>query len=171
VYPPEAVQQALEQCHEEIFERILEAPLEDGRLWFTTGTWNDACVHQFVRFDGLKKSGGSDGSKDDLPDVIALAYATWGPRATDYQPQDPEEQKRREEEQEAEAALQRKQHFYDRMFSQGGTRLHPAPPQPPAPTWREALDGKAPAPVVENEPQQPIDPRMAVFGNRGPWRL
>jgi hypothetical protein len=27
VYPTEAVQQALEQCHEEIFERILESPL------------------------------------------------------------------------------------------------------------------------------------------------
>jgi hypothetical protein len=27
VYPREAVQQALEQCHEEIFERILESPL------------------------------------------------------------------------------------------------------------------------------------------------
>jgi hypothetical protein len=27
VYPQEAVQQALEQCHEEIFERILETPL------------------------------------------------------------------------------------------------------------------------------------------------
>jgi hypothetical protein len=29
VYRPEAVQQALEQCHEEIFERILETPLEE----------------------------------------------------------------------------------------------------------------------------------------------
>jgi hypothetical protein len=27
VYPPEAVRQALEQCHEEMFERILETPL------------------------------------------------------------------------------------------------------------------------------------------------
>jgi hypothetical protein len=29
VYPAEAVQQALEQCHQEIFERILETPLEE----------------------------------------------------------------------------------------------------------------------------------------------
>lgn len=29
VYPAEAVQQALAQCHEEIFERILESPLEE----------------------------------------------------------------------------------------------------------------------------------------------
>jgi hypothetical protein len=29
VYPQEAVQQSLEQCHEEIFERILEAGLEE----------------------------------------------------------------------------------------------------------------------------------------------
>jgi len=27
VYRPEAIQQALEQCHEEVFERILETPL------------------------------------------------------------------------------------------------------------------------------------------------
>ena len=27
VYPPAAVQQALEQCHQELFERILETPL------------------------------------------------------------------------------------------------------------------------------------------------
>ncbi len=29
VYPPGAVQQALEQCHEEIFERILESGIEE----------------------------------------------------------------------------------------------------------------------------------------------
>jgi hypothetical protein len=29
LYQPEAVQQALEQCHAEIFERILESPLEE----------------------------------------------------------------------------------------------------------------------------------------------
>jgi hypothetical protein len=29
LYQPEAVQQALEQCHEEIFERILELPLRE----------------------------------------------------------------------------------------------------------------------------------------------
>jgi hypothetical protein len=29
VYPPEAVQEALTQCHEEIFEKILECPLEE----------------------------------------------------------------------------------------------------------------------------------------------
>ena len=27
LYPPEAVRQALEQCHEELFERVLEMPL------------------------------------------------------------------------------------------------------------------------------------------------
>jgi hypothetical protein len=29
LYPSEAIQQALEMCHEQIFERILESPLED----------------------------------------------------------------------------------------------------------------------------------------------
>jgi hypothetical protein len=32
VYPGEAVQQALEQCHGEIFERILESPLSEQHL-------------------------------------------------------------------------------------------------------------------------------------------
>jgi hypothetical protein len=29
LYPCEAIQQALEMCHEQIFERVLESPLED----------------------------------------------------------------------------------------------------------------------------------------------
>ena len=40
VYPKDAVQQALEQCHEELFERILETPLavqeEDLRAYLRT---------------------------------------------------------------------------------------------------------------------------------------
>jgi hypothetical protein len=32
VYQPEAVQQALEQCHEEIFERLLESSLEEQEI-------------------------------------------------------------------------------------------------------------------------------------------
>jgi hypothetical protein len=39
-YPPEAVGQALEQCHEEVFEQILETPLmvqqEDLRAYLTS---------------------------------------------------------------------------------------------------------------------------------------
>ncbi|HWZ96545.1 MAG TPA: hypothetical protein VN025_02170 [Candidatus Dormibacteraeota bacterium] len=34
LYPPEAIQQALKQCHEEVFQRILETPLalQEGDL-------------------------------------------------------------------------------------------------------------------------------------------
>ena len=52
LYPSEAIQQALKQCHEEIFNRILETPLElqetdlrgflegmDGPLSATVGHW------------------------------------------------------------------------------------------------------------------------------------
>jgi hypothetical protein len=59
VYQPEAVQQALEQCHEEIFERILELPLEeqaldlrtylntmDAGLPVTVSNWRKLDVHR-----------------------------------------------------------------------------------------------------------------------------
>jgi hypothetical protein len=157
--------------------KACEAPLADGRLWFSAGSWNDACFGQFVRFDGVKKSGSSDGSKDDVPDSIALGYSIWGPRATDYQQLDPAQQRIREEEQEAEAAAQRRQHFYQRMHGNEftGTRRNPAPPSLPAPTWRERATGRrddAP-PIIEDspEPAAPQDPRMRIFGNKGPWRL
>jgi hypothetical protein len=46
VYPPGAVQQALEQCHEEIFERILESGLEEQE--------RDLRAHLEGMHDGLK---------------------------------------------------------------------------------------------------------------------
>jgi hypothetical protein len=131
--------------------KILEAPLEDSRLWLAFGPWNDACIQQFIRFDGIKKSGTSDGSKDDIPDAIATAYQVWGPRAsTDVI--DSEEQKARREEEEEEAARERRRLHYDRMF--GGTPY-------------------VPPPKVEETPQptRPQDPRMKIFGNKGPWRF
>jgi len=52
LYPPDAIQQALKQCHEEVFNRILETPLElqeldlrnclegmDGPLHSTVAHW------------------------------------------------------------------------------------------------------------------------------------
>jgi len=152
--------------------KVLEAPLVDSRLWFCSGSWNDAAIAQFVRFDGVKKSGGSAGSKDDIPDSIALAYQIWGPRASVEEP-DPQEAAERRREIEEEEARMRQRHFYDRMFGgYGGTRMNPGLPTQPAPTWREILQGhREPEVPAEPEPVKPQDPRMKVFGNRGPWRL
>jgi len=131
--------------------KILEAPLVDSRLLFASGSWNDACFQQFTRFDGLKKSGSGDNSKDDIPDSIALAYQTWGPRAvTDVI--DPEEAERKRQEDDEEGARERRRHFHNAMF--GGNVYVPPPP---------TLEPAA-------EPRK-VDPRMQVFGSKGPWRL
>jgi hypothetical protein len=132
--------------------KILEAPLVDSRLMFSSGSWNDACFQQFIRFDGLKKSGSGDNSKDDIPDSIATAYQTWGPRAvTDVI--DPEEAERKRQEDEEEGARERKRASYQAMF--GGTPYTPPPPQPTA----------------EEQPEQSRDPRLRLFGSRGKWRM
>jgi hypothetical protein len=129
----------------------LEAPLVDGRLWFASGAWNDACFQQFIRFDGIKKSGSTNGSKDDIPDSVAGAYGCWGPRAA-TEVIDPEEAERKRREDEEEGARERARHFRNAMF--GGT-----PYTPPPPTLE---------PVVE---QKQKDDRYRVFGSKGPWRL
>ena len=131
--------------------KILEGPLEDRRLWFASGPWWDSLVTQFIRFDGVKKSGTTDGSKDDIPDAIATAYQVWGPRA-EYEKVDPEEEEARRQENEEAAAIERRRLHYNRMF---GSDYTPPPPK----------IEKAPQPV------RPEDPRMKIFGNRGPWRL
>src|SRR5262249_52334717 len=95
--------------------KILEAPLESGRLWFVSGPFMDATVAQFVRFVGIKKSGSSDGSKDDVPDSIATAYGVWGPRA-EIEPLNPEEQLERNRIDEEEDAEIRRRAQYQRMF-------------------------------------------------------
>jgi hypothetical protein len=133
--------------------KILEAPIVDSRLMFAFGPWNDACFQQFIRFDGVKKSGGSDGRKDYIPDSIATAYQVWGPRSIqELNATDPEEIKRKQQEDDEECARMRKRAAYDAMF--GGTPYTPPPPT-----------------LAEEQPQAPRDPRMRVFGSKGPWRL
>ena len=130
----------------------LEASLEDSRLWFTLGSWNDACFQQFVRFDGIKKSGSTDGSKDDIPDSVATAYQVWGPRAIS-EAFDPAESQRRRQEDEEEGQRERRRWMYNAMFS------GPTPQRSPQPVGEE------------QQSQKQSDPRMRVFGFRGPWRL
>src|SRR6266566_884659 len=129
--------------------KVLEAPLVDGRLFFATGSWNDACFQQFVRFDGLTKSGSSDGSKDDIPDSVALAFHTWGPRPRVEEAVDPVQEELRQAEREAEDRHIRRRAQYQRMFG------YTPPPSTPEPA----------------ESAKPRDPRMVVFGNKGPWRM
>ena len=62
--------------------KIMEAPLEDSRYWLAAGPHVDMTIAQFVRFDGVKKSGSSDRRKDDIPDSCSLAFRIWGPRAS-----------------------------------------------------------------------------------------
>jgi hypothetical protein len=134
--------------------KILEAPLVDHRLWFASGTWNDACFQQFIRFDGLKRSRASDGSKDDIPDSIATAYQVYGPRSTaELEMVDPKEQERRQTELDQEEREAHRREMYHAMFQ--------GPAYTPQPESEEA-----PAPA------KPMDPRMIIFGKRpGPWRL
>jgi hypothetical protein len=37
--------------------------------------------------------------------------------------------------------------------------------------WLKGIRGEEPKPEAEPEPAKPKDPRMIIFGNKGPWRL
>jgi hypothetical protein len=146
----------------------LELPLSDGRLWFHLAPWTEAALLQLEKFDGIQKS--NSHRKDDFPDALGLLWQEVGPKyAEEIKPEDAE---RREQEAEEEAQRMRRQHSYDQMFGNRftGTRQHPVAPNPPAPTWREVLRGPKQEPV-HIEPEAPKDPRMKIFGNKGPWRL
>jgi hypothetical protein len=152
--------------------KILEAPLDDFRLWFVAAPWNDACFQQFVRFDGIKKSGSSDGSKDDIPDAVATGYQVWGPRAAAEV--DPEEASLRRREEDEEDRRLAKEHFYNRMHGGiPGTRFNSAPPTTHAQKVSQWLKGITPEPEAETpkESEKPRDPRLIVFGGKGPWRM
>jgi terminase large subunit-like protein len=123
----------------------LELPLSDGRLWFTTSHWTEAGLLQLEKFDGIQRS--NSHRKDDFPDAVSLLYQELGPKYQEEVKTEDVEQRRMEEEEEG--ARERRRHFYNAMFSGDAPR-------------------PAPQPVEEPKPQ---DPRMRVFGNRGPWRL
>jgi hypothetical protein len=125
----------------------LELPLSDGRLWFQSSSWTEAALLQLEKFDGVSRS--NSHRKDDFPDAVSLLYQELGPK---YQEEiQSEDLEQRQRELEEEGARERRRHFYDRMFS------GPAPQRAPQ--------------VVEAVEQTPTDPRMRIFGNRGPWRL
>jgi hypothetical protein len=151
--------------------KCLEILLSDDRLHFVGGPWIDELYRQFERFTGEVKKG----RKDDIPDSISLAARTLPPSMFTAIKTTPQEDKKFADEQYRE---QMKKARYERMFGSqsqyDGTRMHPTAPRLPAPTWRERATGRRkdePVVIEEQEPARPTDPRMVIFGNKGPWRL
>ena len=148
----------------------LEAPLVDGRFWMFSAPWNDAFIAQAVRFDGIKKSGSSDGSKDDSLDSAALAYQVWGPRPA-MEVFDPEEAEKRRREDEEEGNRERERAMRNAMFGnsllpQGNTQA------PTVRQWLRGVRGAAPEPETPAAPEKEVDPRCKIFGrNAGIFRM
>jgi hypothetical protein len=151
--------------------KTLEILLSDDRLHFVSGSWIDELYRQFERFTGETKKG----RKDDIPDAISIASRTLPQTMfTGTRIVDETEERRLQDDQEREY---RKAANYDRYFGSQftGTRNHPAPPNPQAAKlsqWRQGYrtDAPPPPPAPEPEPAKPRDPRLAIFGNKGPWR-
>jgi predicted phage terminase large subunit-like protein len=150
--------------------KCLEILLTDDRLHFVAGSWIDELYRQFERFTGETKKG----RKDDIPDAISQATRFLPSGMFTASRIDPEEEKRSRDEYERK---QLRQMQYDRMYSGvPNSQRNNQPPTIHAPTWRQYARGergdvtKPPEPV-EQEPPKPQDPRMAIFGNKGPWRL
>jgi hypothetical protein len=127
--------------------KTLEILLADDRLHFVSGPWIDELYRQFERFTGDTRKG----RKDDIPDSISLATRTLPSTMFTKVRLDPEEESRVLEEQEKRA---RKAAQYARYFGQ-----HLQTKTEAGPT------------IVEVAPPKPQDPRMVIFGNKGPWRL
>jgi hypothetical protein len=156
--------------------KTLEILLSNDRLHFVSGPWIDELYRQFERFTGETKKG----RKDDIPDSISIASRTLPQEMfTAVRHTTPEEDKRTAEEFEKQS---RKAHHYQQYFGNGrtnfGTKSYtksvPGLPNSPAPTWKQWLRGENPD-AAPPEPQitevKPQDPRMIIFGNKGPWRL
>jgi hypothetical protein len=132
--------------------KSLELPLSDGRLWFSNSFPQlEQLLLQFERFDGRKRSGSSIGTKDD---GVAAVSLMWQEARGLHQTVEKDEGKLEEQRisEEEEGAKERRQHFYNAMF--GGQTYTPPPPKQEGPA----------------EPAR-SDPRLAVFGNKGPWRM
>ena len=126
-----------------------EILLSEHRLHFVLGLWIDETFKQFIQYTGEKKN---KGRKDDIPDAISyLTYILPAEARPVVDKVDPAEEKRLAEEQ---AKQVRKQWNYDRYFGQQlQTRT------------------EAGSTIIEPAPPPPQDPRMVIFGNKGPWRL
>jgi len=135
------------------------------------GSWIDETFKQLTQYTGEKKN---RGRKDDIPDAISYLTYCLPPGARPVIDKvDPEEEKRLQEEQDK---MILKARHYETYFGTryGGTIKNPGLPTPPAPTWKQWSRGETGGvkpPEPEPEPPKPQDPRMRIFGNKGPWRL
>lgn len=132
--------------------KSLEMLLSEHRLHFVLGSWIDETIKQFTQYTGEKKN---KGRKDDIPD--AASYLTYllpmeaRPKPPGGPGGDPAEERRLREEQDKQW---RKARNYERMF---GSNL---------------LTNTQAGPVIETpQPEKTQDPRMRIFGSKGPWRL
>jgi hypothetical protein len=103
--------------------KSLEGLLASDQLWFTIPNPQtmETLVQQFMRFDGVKRSGSSNYSKDDGPDACSLIWEAYGPKEFGEKP--PVQQQAEEE-----MAIQnylRAQH--ERIF--GNANSQQPPPQ------------------------------------------
>ena len=62
--------------------KALEGLLASDQLWFCLPNpqTTELLLAQFVRFDGIRKSGSADTSKDDGPDVVSSIWEAYGPK-------------------------------------------------------------------------------------------
>src|SRR5271157_2740813 len=129
--------------------KSLEILLNENRLYFVLGSWIDETVKQFTQYTGEKKN---KGRKDDIPDAASyLTYILPADARPIIDKVDPEEEKRLAEEQLKQV---RKNAQYDRYF---GPYLQ--------------TNKQVASVIQETAPAKPQDPRMIIFGNKGPWRL
>src|SRR5271157_2352081 len=129
--------------------KSLEILLAENRLYFVLGSWIDETLKQFTCYTGEKKN---KGRKDDITDAASyLLYCLSPVSRPVIESVDPEEERRIEEDRIKKL---RKEQQYDRYFGQY------------LPTNTQT------APVTQEAAQpQKQDPRMIIFGNKGPWRL
>jgi predicted phage terminase large subunit-like protein len=129
--------------------KSVEILLSEHRLHFVLGPWIDETFKQFTQYTGEKKN---KGRKDDIPDAVSyLTYVLPAEARPNVEKTDPEEERRLAEEQ---AKAMRKQQHYNRLFGDHmQTRTEAGPT------------------ITEVAPPKPQDPRMVIFGNKGPWRL
>lgn len=128
--------------------KSLEILLHEHRLHFVLGSWIDETIRQFTMYTGEKKN---KGRKDDIADACSyLIYILPADARPFIEKVDPEEEKHLQEEQ-TKRYLRDQQ--YQRYF--GGPQNELPKEQPP----------------IETPAPKKLDPRMVIFGNKGPWRL
>jgi predicted phage terminase large subunit-like protein len=128
--------------------KSIEILVTEHRLYFVLGSWIDETIRQFTQYTGEKKN---KGRKDDIPDAVSfLTYLLPADARPVIDRVDPEEEKRLQEEHSRKVL---RDQMYERYFGGTGGEL---PKEQPS---------------IETPAPKKLDPRMVIFGNKGPWRL